>query len=187
MAVGRLVKKKGFGYLLQAVPRVLARHADARFVIAGAGDQRPELEALAASLQIQEHVLFTGHIPWGETAAAMALADVFVVPSIQDEAGNVDGLPNVLLEAMATGRAVVASRVAGIPEVIQDGRDGLLVPQKDVPALAEAICALLSDSGLRGRLGSAARHRITGRMTWTYTGQRIGAVLQRCAGKVGCV
>jgi len=187
MAMGRLVYKKGFSTLLRAVPRVLVQHARARFVVAGEGDLRAELEAEAESLGIREQVLFTGHIPWDQTPATLAMADVFVVPSIQDQAGNVDGLPNVLLESMAAGRATVASRVAGIPEVIEDGQDGLLVPQKDVPALAEAICALLSNPDLRARLGSAARHKIAGRLTWTHTGERIAAILQSCVGKVGRV
>jgi glycosyltransferase involved in cell wall biosynthesis len=184
MAMGRLVRKKGFATLLQAAPGVLAQHPGVRFVIAGAGDLDSELQALATSLGIQEQVLFTGNIPWDQTAAAMAMADVFVVPSVLDEAGNVDGLPNVLLEAMSAGRAIVASHVAGIPEAIKDGQTGWLVPQKDVPALTEAICATLSDAELRDRLGRAARAKITGEMTWTHTAERIAAILQR-AGEAG--
>jgi glycosyltransferase involved in cell wall biosynthesis len=109
------------------------------------------------------------------------MADVFVVPSVLDEAGNVDGLPNVLLESMASGCAIVASSVAGIPDVIRDGENGLLVPQRDERALAEAICTLLDDLSLRQRLGDAARATAVGRLSWIHTGERVARILRACA------
>jgi glycosyltransferase involved in cell wall biosynthesis len=90
-------------------------------------------------------------------AAALQAADVAAVPSVVDRAGNVDGLPNALLEALAAGRPVIASRVAGIPDVVTHGRDGLLVAPKDVAGLAAAVLRLRDDAALRARLGSAAR------------------------------
>lgn len=180
MVMGRLVYKKGFSYLLRAIPLVLAQSPGTTFVIAGEGDLHADLAALAESLGVQEHVLFAGHIPWDQTPRHLAMADVFVVPSILDEAGNVDGLPNVLLESMASGCAVVASRVAGIPEVIDDGKNGLLVPQRDEGALAEAICTLLNDASLRQRLGDAARATAVGSMSWMHTAKRVARILQAC-------
>ena len=91
-------------------------------------------------------------------AAALAAADIVVVPSVVDRAGNVDGLPNVLLEAMAAGRAVIASRVAGIPDVVTDGVDGILVERGGRrAALAAALARLAGDPALRQRLGASAR------------------------------
>ena len=89
-----------------------------------------------------------------------------VVPSVVDRAGNVDGLPNVLLEAMAAGRAVIASRVAGIPDVVTDGVDGILVEEKDVAGLAAALARLAGDPALRQRLGASARAMVTRRLSW---------------------
>lgn len=185
LAMGRLVYKKGFSTLLQAAPQVLAKCPDTTFVIAGEGDLRAKLEALAESLGVREHVVFAGHVPWDQTPAALASADVLVVPSVLDEAGNVDGLPNVLLESMASGCAIVASEVAGIPEVIKDGENGLLVPQRDEQALADAICTLLSDPLMRQRLGHAARATAVNGLSWAHTADRVARILESCLGNRG--
>jgi glycosyltransferase involved in cell wall biosynthesis len=180
MAMGRLVHKKGFSYLLRAAQPVLAQCPNTTFVLAGEGDLRAELEQLAQSLDVRQHVLFVGHIPWDQTPGYLAMADVLAVPSVIDEAGNVDGLPNVLLESMASGCAIVASNVAGIPEVIQDGENGLLVPQRDERALGKAICRLLQDPLLRQRLGHAARKSAGDLLDWQQIGERVVQVLQAC-------
>jgi glycosyltransferase involved in cell wall biosynthesis len=89
-----------------------------------------------------------------------------VLPSITDARGNVDGLPNVALEAMAAGRAVVATRVGGLPDVIEDGVNGLLVEQRSAPALAEAVGRLLERPDEARHLGAEARRRVERRLTW---------------------
>ena len=180
MAMGRLVYKKGFSYLLEAMPEVLAQFPDTVLLIAGQGDLRRELEALADSLGIRQQVIFAGHVAWDQTSSYLATADLLVLPSILDQAGNVDGLPNVLLESMASGRAIVASKVAGVPDVITDGENGLLVPEKDAVALAAATCTLLRNPSLRQRLGEAARATTVNRLSWTHVAQRVVAVLMSC-------
>ncbi|MCD6520337.1 MAG: glycosyltransferase [Anaerolineae bacterium] len=165
-ALGRLVYKKGFDVLLTAFARVAAQMPEAFCVIGGEGDLRQELERKAQQLGIARRVLFPGRIPWGQTPDFYALCDVFVVPSVVDRKGNVDGLPNVLLEAMASARALVASRVAGIPEVVEEGKNGLLVPPGDAQALGEALLRLLGDLSLRQRLGREARRTVATRYTW---------------------
>jgi glycosyltransferase involved in cell wall biosynthesis len=160
VALGRLVEKKGFAYLIQAAARVPGLHV----AIAGAGDLRAELEAQA--LAAGAPVSLVGALDRRSVAAALAAADVVVVPSVVDRAGNVDGLPNVLLEGMAAGCAVIASRVAGIPDVLTDGVDGLLVEEKDVAGLGEALGRLAGDPALRQRLGAAAREKVSRRLSW---------------------
>jgi glycosyltransferase involved in cell wall biosynthesis len=123
-----------------------------------------ELEALAR--QKQAPVTLHGSLDRESLAAAFAAADVVVVPSVVDSAGNVDGLPNTLLEALAAGRAVVASRVAGIPDVVVDGQNGLLVPEKDPTALAAALRRLVEEPKTRARLGDAARRTAVERLSW---------------------
>jgi glycosyltransferase involved in cell wall biosynthesis len=109
---------------------------------------------------------FPGALDRTAVAAALAAADVVVVPSVVDRAGNVDGLPNALLEALAAGKAVVASRVAGIPDVVEHGRNGLLVPEKDPEALAAALERLRRDPEARRLLGAEARRRAEQRLSW---------------------
>jgi glycosyltransferase involved in cell wall biosynthesis len=166
LALGRLVEKKGFGTLVEAA----AGLSGLRVAIAGAGDLRESL-----SRRIEERaapVGLLGPLDRTEVADALAAADVVAVPSVIDRAGNVDGLPNVLLEAMAAGRAVVASRVAGIPDVITDGVDGLLVPPGDVGALRAALARLAGDDALRARLGAAARATAVKRHGWDTVARR---------------
>jgi glycosyltransferase involved in cell wall biosynthesis len=160
VAVGRLVEKKGFRYLLEAGGRVNGTHV----AIIGEGDLRAELERLG--LRAGASVTFTGELEHTAVAAALAAADVFAVPSVVDSAGNVDGLPNTLLEALSTGRPVVASEVAGIPEVIANDVNGLLIPEKDVAALEEALTRLRDSPELRNRLGNEARIRAVRELSW---------------------
>jgi glycosyltransferase involved in cell wall biosynthesis len=118
------------------------------------------------------HVHFPGFLDRETTASALAAADVVAVPSIVDSGGNVDGLPNTLLEALASGRPVVASRVAGIPDVLEDDRNGLLVPEKDPLALAAALRRLVREPETCARLGREARRDAVERLSWEATARR---------------
>ncbi|MGB8646554.1 MAG: glycosyltransferase family 4 protein [Anaerolineae bacterium] len=179
LAVGRLVYKKGFAFLVQAMREVLLTAPHARLVIAGDGDLRQELAQHAASLGLNGNVTFTGSVSHQAIAALYAAADIFVVPSVHDEAGNVDGLPNVTLEAMAAGKPVIASRVAGLPQVVQEGVNGLLVEEKDVPALAQAILTLASDPALRQRMGAASRVQIRESLNWDNVAAKFVKMYER--------
>lgn len=165
-ALGRMVHKKGFDHLIAALPRVLQAVPEARCVIGGAGDLQVALRAQAQTLGLGERVLFPGAVDWQVTPAFYAACDVLAVPSVVDAHGNVDGLPNVLLEAMASRCAIVGSDVAGIPDVLRDGENGLLVAPGDESALGEALVRLLADADLRTRLGAAARHTVAQDYAW---------------------
>jgi len=160
LAFGRMVEKKGFRYLIEAVAKV----PGIRLMVAGDGDLRAALEARARELRAP--AVFPGSLERRELATAVVAADVVVVPSIVDDAGNVDGLPNSLLEALSAGRAVVATEVAGIPDVVENGVNGLLVPEKNPAALAAALSRLAEDPALRARLGGEARRRAALDLTW---------------------
>lgn len=165
LAVGRLVEKKGFRYLIDAAARTEGVHV----AVAGEGDLGPELARRAEASGASVH--FAGALEREDVEAALASADVVAVPSVVDAAGNVDGLPNVLLEALASGRAVVASRVAGIPDVVSDGENGLLVSPGDPEALAAALGRLARDPEERRRLGEAAREAASRRLSWPAAAQ----------------
>lgn len=179
LGLGRLVAKKGFGVLLDAWPAVLRASPAATLAIVGYGDLRGPLERQAAGLGLGGSVRFPGQLERDKAAAYVAAADVFALPIVRD---GVDGLPNALLEAMGAGRPVVASRVAGVPDVVDDGVHGLVVPERDPAALAGAITRLLSDPATAARLGAAARARVERELTWERAAERYEAALRAAVG-----
>jgi len=180
LGLGRLVAKKGFGVLLDAWPQVLAHAPRATLCIVGYGDLRGPLEEQARRLGIATQVRFPGQLERRRAAAYMAAADVFALPIVRE---GVDGLPNVLLEAMGAGRPVVASRVAGVPDVIDDGVHGMIVPERDPAALAAAILRLITDRPFAEQLGRAARARVERELTWEKTCERFERVYRAGIGK----
>jgi glycosyltransferase involved in cell wall biosynthesis len=150
--VGRLAPQKRPTDLLRAWRIVLNRLPEAQLVFLGDGAQRPELEALARNLDLGPSVMFAGIV--GDVAAHLAGVRAFALPSVGE------GMSSALLEAMAAGRAVVASRVSGTVELIRDGVNGLLIAPEDVDGLAAALVRLLSDSALATRLGRAAHETV---------------------------
>ena len=160
MAMGRFVEKKGFRYMLEAFALVRHQHRSCELVMAGDGPQRDNLTALAELLNISEHVHLIG---WQEHAALMGqlrTASIVVAPSIVAVDGDRDGVPNVILEAMAQGVPVIACEAGAIGEVIIDGQTGVLTPAGDVEKLAQAITQLLKDSDREKRLGQNARRLV---------------------------
>ncbi len=146
--IGRLHLQKGHCYLLEAAVRVLNRTPNLLFQIIGEGELRASLEKQAQEIGIAEHVQFLGNQL--DVPELLAEMDIFVLPSLWE------GLPLVLLEAMATKRPIVVTKVDGVDEVITDGQNGLLVPPKDPIALADAIIRLLEDRPLAEAMGHRA-------------------------------
>lgn len=159
LGVGRLVEKKGFVALVQACGLLAARGLDFRCEIIGTGEQQATLARLIADLGLEDRVRLVGARPQNAVLDAYRRAAVFALPCVVGRDGNRDGLPTVLLEAMATGLPVVTTPVTGNPEIVDDGVNGLLVPPEDVPALADALARLLTDGDLRQRLSLAARQK----------------------------
>lgn len=178
---GRLVRKKGFEYLIDAVGLLAPRWPRLRLVIGGGGDLDAELRERARRLGVGDRVGFPGTLTQDEVAARLAAADLAVMPSVHDEAGNVDGLPNTVMEALASGTALVATRVGGIPSVVEHGRTGWLVPERDARALADAVGRLLADPGARAGLGAAARADALANRTWARVAERFEQAYDRAA------
>jgi len=169
---GRLVYKKGFEYLIKALPQVLRYSDKVRVVIAGEGDLKNELEQLSLSLKVNQYVILPGSLPHNIIPKFYSASDVIVVPSVRDEWGNIDGLPNVLMEALASGRPIIASQVAGIPQVIHHEENGLLVEEKNPQQLAEAITRILKSEKLSQQLSQKAREKCCLSFDWKLIAKR---------------
>jgi glycosyltransferase involved in cell wall biosynthesis len=128
---------------------------------------------------VGEHVMLARGIPWNDTHRYFNMSDVFVVPSVRDHKGNVDGLPNVVLEAMACGRPLVATRLVGIPEVVIDGKNGLLVEEKNPHQLSDAIIQLLASPVLAERYGAANRLEAERDLTWNSVAKSMVQVYEQ--------
>lgn len=152
--IGRLSALKGPMTLVDAFARVLETHPGAELTLIGDGPERRALEERARVLGCAAQVRFTGYLSQDEVADTLAQADLFVLPSLAE------GVPVVLMEAMASRIPVVTTRITGIPELVEDGVSGRLVPPGDSDALAEAISSLLADPDLRARMGAAGRDRV---------------------------
>ena len=147
-SLGRLDPQKGFEFLIEAAARVVAEAPNVRFAIAGDGTQRKQLEDLIHSLGLQKHFRLIGFR--SDSADFLAALDIYAISSLWE------GLPLALLEAMQLSKPAVATAVGGIPEVIQDHVNGLLVPARDTGKLATAILEVVRDPELAFRLGAAA-------------------------------
>jgi glycosyltransferase involved in cell wall biosynthesis len=160
LCIGTLHEVKGQRHLIAAA-RILAAQGRAfELSFVGDGPDRAELEALAAEVPPAGPVLFLGQLTRDRIVELLADADLLVAPSVPTAAGKREGIPVVLIEAMASGVAVVASHLSGIPELVEDGVTGLTVGPGDAAGLASAIGALLDDPGRRAALAAAGRRRV---------------------------
>jgi len=177
VSVARAVEKKGLDDVLRALARLPAE-LDWRFVHIGGGTLVPRLKALAERLRIADRVSWRGAQPQSEVIAACAEADIFVLASRVTRSGDRDGLPNVLMEAQALSLACVSTRVSAIPEVIDDGRTGVLVEPRDPAALALALERLIRDPRARATLAAAAASSVRQRFSAAPGLDRIAALLR---------
>ncbi len=160
VSVGRLVAKKGYDDILEALSVLRDAGVDWRYDVYGDGRLRSELEEIIDRLGLGERVRLHGSVTTDVVGEALAAADAFVCGSRPTEDGDRDGIPNSLAEAMACGVPVVATDVSGIPELLESGRSGVIVPPGDPKALAAGLQEILGDGESRRRLGAGARERV---------------------------
>jgi glycosyltransferase involved in cell wall biosynthesis len=177
LGVGRLVPKKGFDVLVEACAILKRRGFDFETVIVGEhGEQELDLRKLIKALGLKDNVRFTGPLEQSRLYVEYQNADIFCLPCRVLENGDRDGLPNVLMEAMACGLPVITTPVSGIPEIIEDGRNGTLVPPNDAHALADAIQRISSDRMLARNLGRAGRMTVLERFDGDRTALELAAL-----------
>jgi glycosyltransferase involved in cell wall biosynthesis len=168
-----LIEKKGLGDLIAAADILRHRGRAFHVEIIGSGPQRETLQAQAKRLGIAERVRLAGSQAHDVVCLAYQRASVFVLPCVVASDGDRDGIPNVLLEAMSSGVPVVSTPISGIPELIEPGLDGLLVPPNNPTALAEAIDKLLASQELRESLARAARAKIESSFSLDASAERL--------------
>lgn len=182
LSVGRLVEKKGFPFLLQAAAVLNGRGLPFELVIVGDGPMRDELERLAGGLGLREKVVFSGHLTQEQLSHVYRRADAFCLASIVAQNGERDGLPNVILEAMAYGVPVVASNLTAIPEAVTDGETGLLAAAGSPQELAAQLERVLSDDELRTRLTRNARRLVEDEFDLMKNTVQLGALFAQALG-----
>ncbi|MEY2521123.1 MAG: colanic acid/amylovoran biosynthesis glycosyltransferase [Verrucomicrobiota bacterium] len=174
--VGRLVEKKGTKVLIEALKEI----ADAKLVIIGDGPLRAALER--ETRELENRVRFLGELPSDEVAQWMRRASVLAVPSVIASDGDAEGLPNVVVEAAASGLPVVGTKHSGIPEAIEDGVTGFLVPEGDAGALAARLAQLLGSQSLRREMGVAARRLAERKFDRQTLTERLESIYDEVAG-----
>ncbi|MBW2260591.1 MAG: glycosyltransferase [Deltaproteobacteria bacterium] len=160
LAVGRLVPKKGYDTLLRACSLLRDGGARFRLRILGEGPEERTLRRLAAELKLEDHVQLVGRVQNTEVWEEIGRSHALVVPSVRDRRGDIDGIPNVIIEAMAMKRPVVGSDLSGIPEVVRPGETGLLVQPGDSLELSDAMARIGDDLEAAAAMGAAGRRLV---------------------------
>ena len=176
LSAGRVVYQKGFDLAMCALSQL--KDLEWIWTIAGDGPQMPMLKAMSKEYGINERIRFLGWLSSEQIKEQYAAANLFLFPSRHE------GMPNAVLEAMASGLPVVATKIAGNEELVVDGETGKLVPAEDVDALRESLRPLLVEAQMREQMGRAARQRVKSSFSWAHVAQRYENILQRSVGNL---
>lgn len=182
ICVASLEEKKGHRYLLEALALLMTEEIPIRCIVVGEGETRPEIEAQIASLGLQNVVSLLGRQTQQRVRELLSHADVMVLPSVVTAKGKKEGIPVVLMEAMAMEVPVVATAISGIPELVADNHTGLLVPERDAAKLADAISRLFQDPALCRRLAANGRAWVVEEFNLDENAKRLFALLTTGSG-----
>jgi len=181
--VARLIPKKGLEDLIRAAAILKRRGRAFEVEIIGSGPLRKPMKVLASQLSVDDCVVFKGAQPQESVSAAYRRASIFALPCVVTEEGDRDGIPTVVLEAMASGVPVVSTPVSGIPELIDSNRDGVLVPPNDPHKLADALDSLLTNPQLRDNLARKARAKIESQFRVEHSSSQLRCLFPNGAGR----
>ena len=174
ISIGRMTPQKGQGALLEAVRILLGRGIDVRVLLAGDGPSRSRYEALARELDLRDRAIFLGD--WADIPALLGAADVLALPSLHE------GFGLALVEALACGLPVVASRTGPIPELVRDGETGILVEPGNATELADSLATILLDDDRRRLMGALGREDAVARFSLPEMVRQLETVYERAAG-----
>jgi len=182
VCVGSFLEVKGHRYLVEGCRLLRERGIDVRCHLVGDGPGRDEIEALIEAAGLGEAFVLHGPLPRPSVAQLLASAHVIVQPSVPTRRGSREGIPVSLMEGMACGLPAVATRISGIPELVEDGENGFLVPPRDPEALADALARLASNPELRRRMGRAARAKVLQEFDLEANAARLAAMIRAVPG-----
>ena len=171
VGVGRLVEKKGFRYLVNAIPDVISEHKNVIFVLVGDGAEKSMLQDLAKNLKVEKYVRFAGMIDYKTLLDYYNLGDIFVLPSTHDREGNLDDQSVANVEAMACGKPILTSDLPGNRVIIEDGKNGFLLREQDSKDIANKINNLIKNTKLRLQMGKRSRELINEKFSWRAIGK----------------
>jgi phosphatidylinositol alpha-1,6-mannosyltransferase len=184
LSVGKLTERKGQDMVIRALPAVRKALPGVTYVIVGDGPFKQDLEGLASSLNVRDHIFFAGKVSDGELPDFYALCDVFTMPSrARLDFHDVEGFGLVFLEAGASGKPVVAGRSGGVEDAVVHGTTGLLVNPSNVEELTAALISLLTNPELRTKLGIQGRERVQREFTWDIVGAHVQEILAQVAAR----
>lgn len=166
LSIGYLIERKGFEYLIKSVKEVLKVHDNINLKIVGTGPLENQIKTQIKELKLEGNVEILGNVSDEQLLDLYNSSDIFILPSIVDSQGNTEGLGVVLLEAMACKVPVIASNIGGIPDIVHDRINGLLVPQKDIFNLSKAINELINNEEFRKSLAFNGYEMVKGHFSW---------------------
>ncbi len=175
LALQRLSPEKRVDVVLRSMTHILRGCENVSLVIGGAGSEGPYLRELSRELGMEDHVIFTGYIPDNELPQYFAMADIFVFHSTYETFGL------VLAQAMAAGKPIVSVRTTAVPEIVEDGANGILVEPLNPQAIAQAVLTLAADGELREKMGQSGRHRAVEKFDWDHIAAQYETVLMESA------
>lgn len=173
LSAGRLVEKKGIKYVIYAVEKLVKQYPGVRYTIVGTGKAEDELKRLSGSLKLEDNIHFINGLSDDEMQKIYEKSQIFVLPCVQAQDHDQEGIPNVLKEAMATGLPVISTRHSGIPELVQDGVSGFLVPERDVDGLVSKCEYLISHPQRCAEMGRLGRKFVEKNFEISQLNQRL--------------
>jgi glycosyltransferase involved in cell wall biosynthesis len=179
ITVGNVTERKGQDLVIRALPQILAKAPNTHYLMVGLPTRKEELMRIAESLGVGDHVHFLGRVENGHLVSLLNCADVFVMTSRFTSEGDSEGFGIAAVEAALCGKPAVVSGNSGLSEAVIDGETGIVVPQNDVQATANAIVSLLNNRERREQMGNAARKRARARQTWEQAAKQYDTVLRR--------
>lgn len=171
VGVGRLVEKKGFRYLIEAIPKIASNYKKVCFVIVGDGAEKEMLQNIAEKLNVSKYCRFTGMIDYKKLLDYYNLGDIFILPSVRDREGNIDDQSVSVVEAMACGKPIITTNFSGYKIVVKEGENGFLTDEKNTDQIAKAINKLIRNPSLREKMGQKSRQLVLEKFSWKAIGR----------------